>query len=102
VSKAIPFVPVAERVAVETLSTAVLVLTRKPVVFTDASFTEMSSAMVGAGKMTVSTTMAATDVTAPVAATMATYMTATVAATMATTMAATMATTMAAATALAP
>jgi len=70
VGKGIPFTPVAERVAVETLSTILLVLACKPVAFTDATLTEMRSAMVGAGKMTLSTAMPATDVTTPVATTM--------------------------------
>jgi len=72
--KTIPFVPVAERVAVEALSTTELVFARKPVAFTDATLTEMS-AMVGAGKVTVSTAMAATDVsTAMMASCMASAM----------------------------
>jgi hypothetical protein len=70
VGKAIPFTPVAERVAVEPLSTILLVLACKPVVLTDATLTEMRSAMVGAGKMTVSTAMAAT-MTATVTTTLA-------------------------------
>jgi len=65
----IPAVPVAERVVVEMISTD-LVPARKPVVSTDVALAEMSSAMVGAGYMTVSTAMAATDVTTPVATTM--------------------------------
>ena len=90
--KAIPFTPVAERVAIETLSTTELVLARRPVVSADATLTEMSSAMVGAGNMTVSTAMAATDVTTPVA----TAMTApTMASSMATMTAATVTTTLA-------
>jgi hypothetical protein len=70
----IPAVPVAERVVVKMISTE-LVPARKPVVSTDVALTEMSSAMVDAGKMTsadvttpeVSTTMATA---APVSTTM--------------------------------
>jgi hypothetical protein len=65
----IPAVPVAERVVVEMISTE-LVPARKPVVSTDVALAEMSSAMVGAGNMTVSTAMTATDVTTRVATTM--------------------------------
>jgi len=54
----IPSVPVAERVVVEMISTE-LVPARKPVVSTNVALTEMSSAVVGAGKMT------STDVTTP-------------------------------------
>jgi hypothetical protein len=65
----IPSVPVAERVVVEMISTE-LVPARKPVVSTDVALTEMSSAVVDAGKMTtamatatpVSTTMTASGV----------------------------------------
>jgi hypothetical protein len=92
VGKAIPFTPVAERVAVETLSTILPVLACKPVVFTNVTLTEMRSAMVRAGKMTVSTAMAATDVTTPVATTMTA---ATMASPMATMAAATVTTTLA-------
>ena len=63
--------PVAERVTVETLSTTELVLARRPAVSADATLTEMTSAVVGAGKMTVSTAMAAAAVTTPVATSMA-------------------------------
>jgi hypothetical protein len=55
-------VPVAERVVVEMVSTE-LVPARKPVVFADVALTEMSSAMVDAGKMT------SADVTTPVVST---------------------------------
>jgi hypothetical protein len=61
----IPVVPIAERVVVEMISTA-----RKPVVSTNVALTEMSSAMVGAGNMTVSTAMTTTDVSTRVATTM--------------------------------
>jgi hypothetical protein len=54
----IPSVPVAERVVVEMISTE-LVPARKPVVSTDVALTEMSSAVVDAGKMT------SADVTTP-------------------------------------
>ncbi len=54
----IPAVPVAERVVVEMISTE-LVPARKPVVSTDVALTEMSSAVVDAGKMT------SADVTTP-------------------------------------
>jgi hypothetical protein len=47
----IPAMPVAERVVVEMISTE-LVPARKPVVSTDVALTEMSSAVVDAGKMT--------------------------------------------------
>ena len=50
--------PVAERVVVEMISTE-LVPARKPVVSTDVALTEMSSAVVDAGKMT------SADVTTP-------------------------------------
>jgi hypothetical protein len=65
----IPAVPVAERVVVEMISTE-LVPARKPVASIDVALAEMSSAMVGAGNMTVSTGMATTDVATPVATTM--------------------------------
>jgi hypothetical protein len=84
VGKAIPFTPVAERVAVETLSTILLVFTCNPVVFTNVTLTEMRSAMVGAGKMTVTTAMTATDVTTPVAAMTAATMASSMATTTAT------------------
>jgi hypothetical protein len=72
----IPSVPVAERVVVEMISTE-LVPARKPVVSTDVALTEMSSAVVDAGKMTsadvttteVSTAMATAT---PVSTTMTT------------------------------
>jgi hypothetical protein len=54
----IPSVPVAERVVVEMISTE-LVPARKPVVSTNVALTEMSSAVVDAGKMT------SADVTTP-------------------------------------
>jgi hypothetical protein len=54
----IPSVPVAERVVVEMISTE-LVPARKPVVSTDVALTEMSIAVVHAGKMT------SADVTTP-------------------------------------
>jgi hypothetical protein len=54
----IPAVPVAERVVVEMISTE-LVPARKPVVSTNVALTEMSSAVVDAGKMT------SADVTTP-------------------------------------
>jgi hypothetical protein len=76
VSKAVPFVPIAERVAVEVLSTTMLALTRKSVL-------TGAGAMMGAGN----------GVTAPVAismtATMASSVTATVPSSMPTTMATT-------------
>jgi hypothetical protein len=70
----IPAVPVAERVVVEMISTE-LVPARKPIVSTDVALTEMSIAVVDAGKMTsadmttpeVSTAMATA---APVSTTM--------------------------------
>jgi spore coat protein CotF len=96
----IPVVPIAERVVVEMISTE-LVPAYKPVVSTNAALTEMSSAMVGAGNMTVSTAMTTTDVSTRVATTM---MASGVASSMATMTAATVTTTAVATmtTALAP
>jgi hypothetical protein len=70
----IPAMPVAKRVVVEMISTE-LVPARKPVVFTDVARTEMSSAMVDAGKMVsadVTTTVVspAMATAAPVSTTM--------------------------------
>jgi hypothetical protein len=91
----IPAVPVAERVVVEMISTE-LVPARKPVVSTDVALTEMSRAMVDAGKMTsadattpeVSTAMATAAPVSMTASGVATAMTTTTVTTT-TTMAAT-------------
>jgi hypothetical protein len=75
VGKAIPFMPVAERITVDTASTIKLVPVRKPLASSGVSLTEVS--MVAAGKMTsasvaspVSTAMTAAAVASPVSTAM--------------------------------
>jgi hypothetical protein len=75
VGKAIPFMPVAERIVVGTASTIKLVPARKPPASSGVCLAEVS--MVAAGKMTcasvaspVSTTVAASAVASPVSTAM--------------------------------